>query len=68
MKKDKNFNKEDFAHSALLLEKKYSCPKCGIVDQFIDVTITGHGVEGKYCLVCLAKWYKKNISKLEQVK
>ena len=60
IKKDKDFNKEQLALGALI-GNKYDCPKCGVVDQVINVTIEGHDVEGDYCLVCLAKWYKKNL-------
>ena len=47
---------------------KFDCPECGIVEEYIDVTIEGHDVEGKYCLTCLAKWYKENIPLLTERK
>ncbi len=61
-KENKDFTKDQCAFGAW---DEYDCPKCGIVRESIDVIIKGHGVEGKYCLVCWAKWCKMNIPLLK---
>lgn len=47
---------------AIKKQEKFNCPKCGIVEFWIDISIPGF--EGKYCQTCYAKWIKKNIPKL----
>lgn len=51
------------------MKKQYVCPKCGIVEGTIDIiNISIDPYKGKYCLRCYAKWIKKNISELKEVK
>lgn len=46
-------------------KQEYTCPKCGTVTDYMEV----HGVpeyEGKYCMICYARWVNKTIPKLKQ--
>lgn len=60
IKENKDFNKKEYFEMCIHNDE-YDCPNCGVVEDFVDVSIKGHDVEGKYCLVCLAKWYKGNL-------
>ncbi len=45
-----------------ITQPKYYCPRCGVVDGYIDITIDEY--VGKYCLKCYARWVKKAFPKL----
>ena len=56
------FKKTDFL---LISNPKYNCSVCGIVESYLDVSIKGY--EGKYCMVCWAKWISENLPKLKSI-
>ena len=49
------------------MDKKYKCPKHGIVEEKDHLTIDITGLEGNYCLICYGEWIKANITKLIEV-
>jgi len=45
------------------VSQKYYCPKCGVVTEYIEITIPPY--QGKYCLKCYAKWINLIFPKLQ---
>ena len=58
-------NTKEIEDKLIITNPKYSCPKCGIVEHWIDVSINPY--EGKYCQKCCARWINENLPKITLV-
>lgn len=47
---------------------EFDCPKCGVVKNYISVTLGDKYLDGKYCQACWARWMKEHVPMLTERK